>query len=51
MEIEEDVIKSLQQGNFTVTAIKAQAQEGCATLIPYYAWNHRGAGEMDVWLK
>ena len=21
------------------------------TLIPYYAWNHRGAGRMDVWLK
>jgi len=20
------------------------------TLIPYYAWNHRGAGKMDVWL-
>ena len=20
------------------------------TLIPYYAWNHRGAGNMDVWL-
>ncbi len=20
------------------------------TLIPYYAWNHRGAGEMEVWL-
>lgn len=20
-------------------------------LIPYYAWNHRGAGEMAVWLK
>lgn len=20
------------------------------TLIPYYAWNHRGAGHMDVWL-
>ena len=19
-------------------------------LIPYYAWNHRGAGRMDVWL-
>ncbi|MBP3764417.1 MAG: hypothetical protein J6H19_01375 [Bacteroidaceae bacterium] len=19
-------------------------------LIPYYAWNHRGAGTMDVWL-
>ena len=21
------------------------------TLIPYYAWNHRGTGCMDVWLK
>ncbi len=20
------------------------------TLIPYYAWNHRGAGKMDVWI-
>jgi DUF1680 family protein len=20
------------------------------TLIPYYAWNHRGAGQMTVWL-
>ena len=20
------------------------------TLIPYYAWSHRGAGEMNVWL-
>ena len=20
------------------------------TLIPYYAWNHRGAGDMAVWL-
>jgi DUF1680 family protein len=19
-------------------------------MIPYYAWNHRGAGKMDVWL-
>ncbi len=23
---------------------------GGATLIPYYAWSHRGAGEMNVWL-
>jgi DUF1680 family protein len=21
------------------------------TAIPYYAWNHRGAGEMEVWFK
>ena len=20
------------------------------TLIPYYAWNHRGAGRMEVWM-
>ena len=48
---------------FNVTAITAQAQEALLshdgrlsakdvklTLIPYYAWNHRGAGIMDVWL-
>lgn len=48
---------------FTVTAIKVPAQEAVITsegrletkdvsltLIPYYAWNHRGAGKMDVWL-
>ena len=49
--------------SFNVTAIKANAQEAAVdadgrlvstdvkvTLIPYYAWNHRGAGKMDVWL-
>ncbi|MBO4659302.1 MAG: glycoside hydrolase family 127 protein [Prevotella sp.] len=48
---------------FSVTAITAQAQLLCTdatgkvmvrdtdvTLIPYYAWNHRGAGVMDVWM-
>jgi DUF1680 family protein len=48
---------------FNVTAITAQAQEASVTpegkltakdvrvkLIPYYAWNHRGAGKMDVWI-
>jgi hypothetical protein len=55
-----------QEGNgqtFSVTAISAQAQEASISddgklaakdvtikLIPYYAWNHRGAGKMDVWL-
>lgn len=47
---------------FHVTAIQTQAQEASITqegrltakdvsvkLIPYYAWNHRGAGKMDVW--
>ena len=47
--------------SFTVKAITADGQllEDTAdgvdvkdhklTLIPYYAWNHRGAGEMNVW--
>lgn len=46
---------------FSVKAIKADAQileEGAngvsvknnvLTLIPYYAWNHRGANQMNVW--
>ena len=46
---------------FTVKAITTSAQilsdgdKGVSvkdqklTLIPYYAWNHRGAGEMNVW--
>ncbi len=48
---------------FVVKALKTQAQllgenaDGTVsvsplplTLIPYYAWNHRGANEMNVWL-
>jgi DUF1680 family protein len=30
-----------------VTAIRGRD----ITLIPYYAWSHRGAGEMNVWLR
>lgn len=26
------------------------ARDALLTLIPYYAWAHRGAGKMDVWL-
>ena len=25
-------------------------RDGDLTLIPYYAWNHRGPGKMEVWL-
>ncbi len=48
---------------FTVKALKTKAQllgenaDGTVsvsplqlTLIPYYAWNHRGANEMNVWM-
>ncbi len=26
-------------------------RDGALTLIPYYAWNHRGAGNMEVWMN
>ena len=26
-------------------------RDGALTLIPYYAWNHRGPGNMIVWMK
>ena len=64
--VDSDYAIENKEGNgktFTVTAIKAPAQEASVTpdgklaakdvsvtLIPYYAWNHRGAGRMDVWL-
>lgn len=31
----------------TVTVIRGDG----VTLVPYYAWSHRGVGEMAVWLK
>ncbi len=35
-----------------VTLIEASWKEGNRVkLIPYYAWAHRGRGEMNVWLK
>ena len=50
--------------NTTVTALTTQAQQlsytsdgrlstaDCLlTLIPYYAWNHRGKGQMAVWFQ
>ncbi len=34
-----------------VVVIKGQGSARTAiTLVPYYAWNHRGAGPMQVWL-
>ncbi|MBX3012727.1 MAG: glycoside hydrolase family 127 protein [Caldilineaceae bacterium] len=33
-----------------VTVIEAQQPTGRLTFIPYYAWAHRGVGEMAVWV-
>lgn len=34
-----------------VNVIHAQQEEEELTFVPYYAWAHRGVGEMSVWLK
>ena len=36
------IVISFAKGDFT--------KDVKLTLIPYYAWNHRGAGNMTVWL-
>jgi hypothetical protein len=40
-------------GGITTLQTVAANRQGTSkrlTLIPYYAWSHRGAGEMVVWL-
>ena len=56
-------IKGLRDVNFSVKAVEVDGQvveqnprgeavvKGARlTMIPYYAWNHRGAGFMEVWM-
>ena len=38
-------------GGLYETYRPAQEQETTLTLIPYYAWNNRGEGEMSVWVR
>ena len=34
-----------------VNVLQATQGEEVLTFVPYYAWAHRGVGEMAVWLK
>ena len=34
-----------------ITELVTETADGPLTLIPYYAWAHRGRGEMNVWFK
>ncbi|MFB0564428.1 MAG: glycoside hydrolase family 127 protein [Candidatus Aminicenantaceae bacterium] len=34
-----------------VNILKSDSEETLLIAIPYYAWSHRGAGEMTVWLR
>ncbi len=59
----ERTINGNRNVTFTVTAIetdgqtisideqgKAEVKAARLTMIPYYAWNHRGPGSMEVWM-
>ncbi len=39
-----DVLGGIQEIDFPI-------EDGKLTLIPYYAWDHRGATTMEVWMK
>lgn len=45
-----DEIKTQAQTLSYTDEGKLQTRDVDLTLIPYYAWNHRGAGNMDVWM-
>ena len=36
---------------FGIDQLVTSTPDGPLTLIPYYAWAHRGSGEMNVWFK
>ena len=36
---------------YGITELVTSTPDGPLTLIPYYAWAHRGRGEMNVWFK
>ena len=59
----EHTINGTRDVTFTVTAIEvdgealdtdklghAHVRPAVLTMIPYYAWNHRGPGDMEVWM-
>ena len=59
----ERTINGTRDVTFTVTAVEvdgealdtdkqghAHVRPAVLTMIPYYAWNHRGPGDMEVWM-
>ncbi len=46
-EFTTQLLPDLLQG---VVVIRAEQPAGDLTFIPYYAWAHRGVGEMTIWL-
>lgn len=43
-------ITELTFKGYEVTKDNQQTQQQTITAIPYYSWNNRGAGEMEVWI-
>jgi len=46
--LETEFVPDLLHG---VVVVRAVQPTGVLTFVPYYAWAHRGVGEMAVWLK
>ena len=49
--ISKDTAFSLAEEEIAGSRVNALLTDGGLTLIPYYAWNHRGEGAMTVWLQ
>jgi DUF1680 family protein len=43
-------VRVIKADALRVDARQKSTTKGTMTLVPYYAWNYRGAGEMRVWL-
>ena len=42
---------TLEPADICGNGIRKLVSNGGLTLIPYYAWNHRGPSDMTVWLR
>lgn len=40
-----------QYGNMVALSASLEGEGNSLSLIPYYAWNHRGKGQMRVWFR
>ncbi len=46
-----DLLYGIRQIQTDVCLDSDPSQNACLTMIPYYAWCHRGSGEMEVWMR
>ncbi|MEI7899183.1 MAG: glycoside hydrolase family 127 protein, partial [bacterium] len=44
-------VRVIQADGLRVNTREKTSAQATVTLVPYYAWNYRGAGAMRVWLS